>query len=108
MRVCNQDGCSNPAQKKQFRCAACRNSMRRYGINVPQRLEMLAQQENKCLICESYIEFTGIRNDQSAACIDHCHATGKIRGILCGHCNSMLSHFDKRKVKLSKIQEYYN
>lgn len=43
---------------------------------------LLKAQDHKCLICnahESQID--------TVMCIDHCHSTGKIRGLLCRSCN---------------------
>ena len=106
MKKCNQEGCSKPAQLGQNRCAPCRNGIQRYGLNRPQQLEMLACQDNKCLICHNYLEFSGKRHDQSSACIDHCHLTGKVRGVLCGNCNTLLHHFDERNIDVNDIVKY--
>jgi len=43
---------------------------------------MVARQGGKCLICK--------RKPKKFLFVDHCHARKKIRGLLCGHCNSML------------------
>jgi hypothetical protein len=43
--------------------------------------EMIAARQNKCDICGS--ELSGFREP----CIDHDHATGKVRGMLCRGCN---------------------
>ncbi len=43
---------------------------------------MLQDQKNSCLICNREL-------DQSA-CVDHCHTTGKVRGLLCRQCNMAL------------------
>jgi len=45
---------------------------------------MLAEQGNRCLICEEEL---------TKPCLDHVHdAEGKIRGILCSACNAMLGY----------------
>jgi len=55
--------------------------MRSYGISYEDKLIMIKQQNFKCPICKSEISY-----DNKAA-VDHCHKSGKIRGILCGSCN---------------------
>ena len=45
--------------------------------------KMLIDQHNKCAICE---------NEMSPPCIDHNHATGIIRALLCSHCNKLLGN----------------
>lgn len=52
-----------------------------YGITPEQKNQMLEQQQNRCLICEKDI------SGKAKSHIDHCHNTGKIRGILCSNCN---------------------
>jgi len=54
-----------------------------YGIGYAEYLTMLEAQNNACAICGT--KDTGNRK---AFHVDHCHDTGKIRGLLCGNCNS--------------------
>lgn len=64
----------------------------RYSITLEQFEEMLHKQGYRCLICECKVklELFGV---------DHCHVTGKVRGILCRACNAGLGHFkDNPKV----------
>jgi hypothetical protein len=64
-----------------------RNSQRlenKYGITLEDKRIMWKTQDGKCLICKKKLT-------KSKDChIDHCHATGKIRGLLCHKCNSLL------------------
>lgn len=52
-----------------------------YGISLADYDVMLAQQGGACAICK----ISGAK-----LCVDHCHATGKVRGLLCAKCNSAL------------------
>ena len=54
---------------------------RKYGLCEGAYKELLDSQDNKCAICES--EF----GDTKKVHVDHCHTTGKVRGILCQYCN---------------------
>jgi hypothetical protein len=49
----------------------------------------------KCEICKKVLTLHGKskKNTKNTACIDHCHATGKVRGVLCFNCNSAIGHF---------------
>lgn len=66
-----------------------------YGLNVEQYETLLAEQGGVCAIClkpESYIDSrTGNPRRLS---VDHDHATGKVRGLLCGRCNRMLGYIN--------------
>jgi hypothetical protein len=54
---------------------------------------MLIKQEGRCAIC-SLSETSRDRNDKiKVLSVDHCHVTGKIRGLLCHSCNVGLGLF---------------
>ena len=59
-----------------------------YGITLEQYGEILAKQTGRCKVCLSK-EFGG---KQKVFVIDHCHKTGRIRGLLCWHCNVAIGH----------------
>jgi hypothetical protein len=51
---------------------------KRYGITEAEYDRRYADQNGRCLICE---------RQQHRLDVDHCHSTGKIRGLLCRRCN---------------------
>ncbi len=55
----------------------------RYGMDSEDVEELLKMQEGKCNICNRSF------NDNPYK-IDHCHSTGKVRGLLCHQCNTGL------------------
>jgi hypothetical protein len=57
----------------------------KYGLTVEEHAQMLSVQGGACLICRR-----SPRGRQKALCVDHCHSTGKVRGLLCSSCNSAL------------------
>ena len=58
-----------------------------YGISLDEYNELLSKQKGKCAICG--VNNNGkYRNKPRAFAVDHCHITGKIRGLLCSDCNT--------------------
>lgn len=62
--------------KRQNR--AC-HLMRKFGITVADYDRLLNVQEGKCAICR--------KESGKTFHVDHCHKTGKVRGLLCVSCN---------------------
>jgi len=76
-------------------------SLKRYGITREQVQKLLEMQEGKCAICS--VQEPGNKNGW---CIDHCHVSGKLRGILCHGCNVGLGGFKDNIVSLQAAVEY--
>lgn len=81
-----------------------RDLQKKFGLSLAEYGEMLVVQGGKCAICNQ--SETQVRNGtKKSLAVDHDHATGKIRGLLCTECNQALGKFkDDRNVLLSAIQ----
>ncbi len=73
---------------------------RYYNMTVETYYKMLADQNGVCKICNKTCS-TG-----RELCVDHCHKTGKIRGLLCGKCNTGLGSFNDDKDKMLVAIKY--
>jgi len=58
---------------------------RRYGLSDDNYNAILARQHGACGIC---------KRSGRVLCVDHCHATDKVRGLLCHNCNKALGLFN--------------
>ena len=94
-------------RKDHHRQCRSREVERRYGITLDEFDAMLERQGHKCAICEQpeSVQTTksGVRRSLS---IDHCHETGKVRGLLCMKCNSLIGHGDDNVETLRRAIEY--
>lgn len=81
-----------------------------YGLTLEDVQTMLDDCGHKCGICGSYIQLTQMtlkrKSRSTSACIDHCHSTGKVRGLLCGLCNSGLGFFRDNIMALRSAINY--
>ena len=73
---------------------------RTYGITPEQWVEMLEQQNGTCAICD------GLPGTGRKFHVDHCHATGKVRSLLCGRCNVALGMAGEDPGRLRKMADY--
>lgn len=80
-------GKANP-EKKRLVFKRCYLKSR-YGLTLEQYEEMWKSQDGKCLICQDLLKHG---RGKGSAHIDHCHESGKIRGLLCQDCNIGLGH----------------
>jgi hypothetical protein len=72
----------------------------KYKVSYEFVQELLASQDNCCAICK--IKLLTTKN----TCLDHCHTTNKIRGVLCQKCNQGIAKFNDSIQVLTKAIEY--
>lgn|SRR5574343_135257 len=72
--------------------------IRNYGITYIQYESMLKNQNNVCKICKNP-ESLKLRKRINKLAVDHCHKTGKIRGLLCFKCNVSLARIEFAGIK---------
>lgn len=67
----------------------------RYGVTFDWVQGLLSAQGFVCAMpdCNKMLDSVGRGRDKGH--LDHCHVTGKIRGVLCGECNMGLGTFEK-------------
>jgi len=102
--------CNNAAMAK-WRAAnpeRSRNSARnrrlvtRFGITLAQYHELLASQDGRCAICRTAA--TGTSNELFD--VDHDHATGVVRGLLCRYCNLGVGQLGDDPARLQAAADY--
>lgn len=71
-----------------------------FGLTFADWEAMLQTQHHKCLICDVEL------NEKTRPTLDHDHATGKVRGILCNVCNRALGLFKDKQDVLKKAISY--
>lgn len=71
----------------------------RYGITPEEYLDMEEAQGGVCKIC-------GEPPDKTRLHVDHCHKTGKVRGLLCFKHNLLLGYCDDSVEVLNKAAAY--
>lgn len=98
----------------QYRCKQCAKQMnaqikdhtldlslqRKYGIDFSEYSQMLDDQSGVCAICSEAC----VTNKRLS--VDHCHTSGKVRGLLCNRCNRAIGLFGDSS-RLLKIAANY-
>lgn len=97
---------ANPDYVAKNKAAARRNFYQReYGITIGERDALLAAQGGACALCGLSTKFGG-SSAQYGAHLDHCHETGRVRGVLCARCNTSLGKFGDDPARLRAAAAY--
>lgn len=72
-----------------------------YGVTPEQYDALLLAQDNRCAICR-----TDTPGGRGTWCVDHCHDTERVRGLLCNGCNTGLGQFQDDPDRLKAAAEY--
>jgi len=73
---------------------------REYGLTKIEYLAMVEKQKSCCFLCNSY------HQDHFKLHVDHCHETGKVRGLLCNKCNQGIGLFNHSPELIRKAAVY--
>jgi hypothetical protein len=74
-----------------------RTSARRtYGLTPEEYGQLFHNQNGVCAMCK----------ERKTLQVDHCHSTGKIRGLLCRECNLGLGHLKDSILLLNSAIQY--
>lgn len=99
---CTNERSSARKDTPEYRATAKAYWMRkRYGITPEQMQEMLASQGSRCGCCGAVEP-----GNKNGWCVDHDHATGQLRAVLCHGCNVGLGAFRDSPERLRQATEY--
>lgn len=86
---------ANPHKRKSQR-------LKKYGMTHAEFSDMMTAQGGSCAIC-------GHRDTEKRnffPVVDHCHGSGKVRGLLCMNCNQGIGKFKDDPERLRRAAEY--
>ena len=115
----------NPRYLKSSWCRACKTILNRvewsawsherkrekwlkhkYNLTYAEYEQLHKSQNGKCAICSIDISLIQRDNGHTVACVDHCHKTGTIRGLLCNHCNRAIGLLKDDLNIVYKLEKY--
>lgn len=73
-------------------------TLEKYGLTLDEYEAMVEDQGGKCAIC-------GV-TPKTRLCVDHCHATGIVRGLLCRSCNTAIGLLREDTKVMGKAIQY--
>ena len=91
----------NDSKKYRRECRECMVHQHRtykFGIAREQWDAMYAKNKGRCWICHA--------KPKQALAVDHCHKSGKVRGLLCSNCNTGLGLFRDNQNLLTRAIQY--
>ena len=114
VKLCTECGIEPRRGPKAGNCAKCHAKRQRewyalnrdrqrdaqlkahYGIDLAEYNRLYDEQDGRCLIC----------GEEETLGVDHDHATGAVRGLLCSRCNVGVGYFRDDVALLLKAVDY--
>jgi hypothetical protein len=79
---------------------------RKYGITAADYDSILAEQDGGCALCGVKPEDLVAGRYRTHLHVDHCHETGRVRGLLCPEHNLLLGRFGDSPEMFRRVIEY--
>lgn len=106
--------CRNKAQKEAYREEPKRADNRKqklrinFGLSVEEYDSLSKKQGDVCAICKEPEKALSRLGHPKYLAVDHCHTTGKIRGLLCHNCNIGIGNLKDSVSLLKEAIDYLN
>ena len=98
--------------EENWKLRSTQSRLRKYGMTQGQYEALLKEQEYKCAICHTELEYNTAKaklKSPRSAHVDHLHdGTKNFRGVLCAMCNRALGLFQDSVETLSNAIQYLN
>ena len=101
-----QQGLRPPPSEAVRHRRSKRDMKANYGLEWDDYLHLVKLQNNLCRICNKPETAISRFGTPKRLTIDHCHTTGRIRGLLCDNCNRGLGHLKDDILILESAIEY--
>lgn len=102
-KKCNNERVNKYAKSPAGRARHRRYQLNRaYGLSIENYNLLISQQRGLCAICKKHPKDT----QRGTLYVDHNHKTGKVRGLLCGACNSSLGLLKENIETLESMIKY--
>lgn len=115
-RVCKTCGVEKPLDKKHFywrsdsqtfrkECKTCwqeKQLIAKLGVDFKAYHQLLKAQGHRCKICQTKLE----SSRYSKFAVDHCHKSGRVRGLLCTNCNTAIGLMKDSVERLTSAIKY--
>lgn len=99
------DDCQTVFHRNQMRADRRRKGLwEGYKLTLAEYQNMHDAQNGVCAICGGTQTGRGAKNNQLS--VDHDHKTGKVRALLCTHCNTAIGHFRENTELLKEAINY--
>lgn len=83
-----------------------RHLLSKFGIRVGEKRAIFEKQGGVCGACGASEHGHPRLSGESGWCLDHCHSSGAVRGVLCWRCNLALGYAEDSPEKLRALAEY--
>lgn len=101
-----REALKDPTKKRRFRVLQMRQRLAaNFKLTLEQYDEMHRAQKGLCAACKKP-EWVKQYGTVKRLSVDHCHATGKVRGLLCTRCNRTLGAVRDDPALLRALAEY--
>jgi len=96
--------CWEVNRQKYYNSHSANMLFKKYKLTIPQYTDMVDACKGVCSLCERPFGVSAY----TKPVVDHCHASGATRGIICRQCNIGLGAFRDNTTSMTKAIEYLN